>query len=165
MFTHGFGAVAAKVNAANSEGAPILELADIPVRNIGGPELDQPRIYFGEGGPEDTPFVITNSGTPELDYEGATQEYEYEGDGGIEIGNVLQRALFAWRFRDVNLLISGQVLPDSRIMINRSLAARVPKPVPFLTFDADPYLAIVEGRLLWIWDAYTTTDSTRTRNR
>ena len=158
VFTHGFGAVAAKVNAANSEGAPILELADIPVRNIGGPELDQPRIYFGEGGSDDTPFVITNSGTPELDYEGAPPGYEYEGDGGIEIGNVLQQALFAWRFRDVNLLISGQVLPDSRIMINRSLAARVPKPVPFLTFDADPYLAIVEGRLLWIWDAYTTTD-------
>ena len=60
---------------------------------------------------------------------------------------MLQRALFAWRFRDVNLLISGQVRPDSRIMIYRSLAARVPKPVPFLTFDADPYLAIVEGRL------------------
>jgi uncharacterized membrane protein (UPF0182 family) len=158
VFTHGFGAVAAKVNAANSEGAPILELADIPVRNIGGPELDQERIYFGEGGPDDTPFVITNSGTPELDYEGAPPGYEYEGDGGIEVGNVLQRALFAWRFRDVNLLISGQVLPDSRIMINRSLGARVPKPVPFLTFDADPYLAIVEGRLTWIWDAYTTTN-------
>jgi len=58
----------------------------------------------------------------------------------------------------VNLLISGQVRSDSKIMIYRSLGARVPKPVPFLTFDADPYLAIVEGRLLWIWDAYTTTD-------
>ena len=71
---------------------------------------------------------------------------------------MLQRALFAWRFRDVNLLISGQVRSDSKIMIYRSLGARVPKPVPFLTFDADPYLAIVEGRLLWIWDAYTTTN-------
>ena len=158
VYTHGFGAVAAKVNAANAEGAPILELADIPVRNIGGPPLDQPRIYYGEGGPGDTPFVITNSGTPELDYEGAPSGYEYEGTGGIEVGNVLQRALFAWRFRDVNLLISGQVRSDSKIMIYRSLDARVPKPTPFLTFDADPYLAIVEGRLLWIWDAYTTTD-------
>jgi uncharacterized membrane protein (UPF0182 family) len=158
VYTHGFGAVAAKVNAANSEGAPILELADIPVRNIGGPQLDQPRIYYGEGGPGDTPFVITNSGTPELDYEGAPRGYAYEGTGGIEVGNVLQRALFAWRFRDVNLLISGQVRSDSKIMIYRSLGARVPKPVPFLTFDADPYLAVVEGRLLWIWDAYTTTD-------
>jgi uncharacterized membrane protein (UPF0182 family) len=158
VYTHGFGAVAAKVNAANTEGAPVLELADIPVRNIGGPQLDQPRIYYGEGGLGDTPFVITNSGTPELDYEGAPAGYEYEGAGGIEVGNVLQRALFAWRFRDVNLLISGQVRSDSKIMIYRSLGARVPKPVPFLTFDADPYLAIVEGRLLWIWDAYTTTD-------
>ena len=108
MYTHGFGAVAAKVNAANSEGAPILELADIPVRNMAVPSC-QPRIYYGEGGPDDTPFVITNTSTPELDYEGAPPGYVYEGDGGIAIGNVLQRALFAWRFRDVNLLISGQV--------------------------------------------------------
>ena len=104
--------------------------------------------------------MITNTKTHELDYEGAptTDEYVYEGTGGIPIGNVLQRALFAWRFRDVNLLISGQITADSRIMIYRDIQARVPKAVPFLTFDSDPYLAIVEGRLVWIWDAYTTTD-------
>lgn len=158
VFTHGFGAVAAKVNTANTEGAPIFELADIPVRNVGGPPLDQPRIYFGEGGPGDTPFVIVRSKTPELDYEGAPPGYEYTGTGGIEVGNVLQRALFAWRYRDVNLLISDQVESTSRIMIYRSLVERVPKPVPFLRFDADPYLAIVDGRLTWIWDAYTTTN-------
>jgi uncharacterized membrane protein (UPF0182 family) len=159
VYTHGFGAVAAKVNTANTEGAPIFELADIPVRNVGGPPLEQPRIYFGEGGPGDTPFVITNSQTPELDYEGAPPGYTYTGTGGIEVGNALQRALFAWRFRDVNLLISGQVTASSRIMIYRTLAERVPKPVPFLTFDGDPYLAVVDGQLQWIWDAYTTTNA------
>jgi len=159
VFTHGFGAVAAKVNTANSEGAPVLVLADVPPRAIGdAPELVEPRIYFGEGDPTDATFVIARSGTDELDYEGAPSGYEYEGSGGIEIGNVLQRALFAWRFRDVNLLISGQITSESRIMIYRDLASRVPKPVPFLSFDRDPYLAIVEGRLTWIWDAYTTTN-------
>ena len=73
--------MAAKVNAANTEGAPVLELADIPVRNIGGPQLDQPRIYYGEGGLGDTPFVITNSGTPELDYEGAPAGYDVRRHG------------------------------------------------------------------------------------
>ncbi|HEX7248112.1 MAG TPA: UPF0182 family protein, partial [Actinomycetota bacterium] len=106
VYTHGYGAVAAKVNAANSEGAPVLVLADVPTRAIGdAPELTQPRIYFGEGDPSDAPFVIVGSKTDELDYQGTS--YRYEGtQGGIEIGNVLQRALFAWRFRDVNLLIS-----------------------------------------------------------
>jgi uncharacterized membrane protein (UPF0182 family) len=157
VYTHGFGAVASQVNTSNLEGAPVLELADIPVRNTGGPPLEQPRIYFGEGAPTDPAFVVTKTETAELDYDGAPA-YSYTGDGGIEVGNVLRRALFSWRFRDVNLLISGQISGESRIMIYRDIYTRVPKPVPFLTFDHDPYLTIVDGRLVWIWDAYTTTN-------
>ncbi|MGH2540775.1 MAG: UPF0182 family protein, partial [Actinomycetota bacterium] len=158
VFTHGFGAVAARVETANAEGAPVFTLADIPSPPTDQPTLDEPRIYYGEGDPSDSAFVITNSGTPEFDYDGAPPGYVYRGDGGIEVGNVLQRALFAWRFRDVNLLISGQISETSRIMIYRDLPSRVPKPVPFLTFDRDPYLTIVDGELKWIWDAYTTTN-------
>jgi uncharacterized membrane protein (UPF0182 family) len=100
-----------------------------------------------------------HTGTAELDYENAPPGYSYTGTGGIEMGNILQRALFAWRFRDVNLLISGQISSDSKIMIYRSLVERVPRPAPFLTYDRDPYIAIVDGRLQWIWDAYTTTNN------
>ena len=158
VYTHGFGAVAARVETANTEGAPVFTLADIPPPPTDQPALDEPRIYFGEGDPGDSAFVITNSGTPEFDYDGAPSGYQYAGDGGIEVGNTLQRALFAWRFRDVNLLISGQITSSSRIMMYRDLYSRVPKPVPFLTFDNDPYLTVVDGDLVWIWDAYTTTD-------
>ena len=84
--------------------------------------------------------------------------FNYDGDGGIPIGGLLQRALFAWRFRDVNLLISDLIQRDSRIMIFRNITERVQKAAPFLQFDADPYAAIVDGRLVWIWDAYTTTN-------
>ena len=154
VYTHGYGAVAAQVNTATSEGAPILTLKDIPPSGV--PEIDQPRIYFGEVA--DVPFVMTNTGAQELDYDGAPPGYTYDGQGGIPVGNIVQRALFAWRFKDVNLLISGLIKPDSRIMIYRSLDERVPKPAPFLTYDKDPYLAVVSGRLTWIWDAYTTTD-------
>ena len=73
------------------------------------------------------------------------------------MGNFLQRALFAWRFKDINLLISSLIHPDSRIMIFRDLQERVPKPAPFLKLDSDPYLSVVDGQLLWIYDAYTTT--------
>jgi uncharacterized membrane protein (UPF0182 family) len=156
VYTHGFGAVAAQVNQSTTEGAPTLTLRDIPP--LGEPVASQPRIYYGEV--EDVPFVITNTSTPELDYEGAptTDRYSYDGTGGIPMGNVLQRALFAWRFRDVNLLISGQIDADSRIMLYRDIQQRATKAVPFLTFDSDPYLAIVDGKPVWIWDAYTTTD-------
>ena len=79
VYTHGYGAVAAKVNTANTEGAPVLVLADVPTRAIGdAPELTQPRIYFGEGDPTDAPFVIVGSKTDELDYQGAS--YRYESD-------------------------------------------------------------------------------------
>lgn len=155
VYTHGYGAVAAQVNTATTEGAPILTLKDIPPSGV--PQVDQPRIYFGEVA--DVPFVMTNTGAQELvPFDGADPEYTYDGQGGIPVGNIVQRALFAWRFKDVNLLISGLIKPDSRIMIYRSLVERVPKPAPFLTYDKDPYLAVVSGRLTWIWDAYTTTD-------
>jgi uncharacterized protein len=156
VYTHGYGAVAAQVNTATTEGAPLLTLRDIPP--VGQPEISEPRIYFGEL--NDVPFVVTNTGTKELDYEGASQEQEttYTGTGGIPIGNIFQRALFAWRFKDINLLISGLIDSNSRIMIYRDLAERVPRPAPFLKFDGDPYLAVVDGRLTWIWDAYTTTN-------
>ena len=165
VYTHGFGAVASRVNTATSEGAPEFSLRDIPP--IGEPRLSgpgtQPRVYFGEA-VEDVPFVVVKTGAQELDYQGAPGNDQqqvtttYRGTGGIPMGNLLQRALFAYRYRDVNLLISGLIHADSRIMIYRSIEERVSRVAPFLAFDGDPYAAVVDGRMVWIWDAYTTTD-------
>ncbi|MGH2528396.1 MAG: UPF0182 family protein [Actinomycetota bacterium] len=159
VYTHGFGAVAAQVNSATPEGAPQFTLSDIPPR--GQPGLDtQPRVYYGENTLA-TSFVVVDTGTEELDYQGSGSEEQvtstYQGEGGISMGGFLKRALFAWRFRDINLLISGLIEDDSRIMINRTIQERVPKAAPFLEFDGDPYTAIVDGRVVWIWDAYTMT--------
>ena len=164
QYTHGFGAVASQVNAATTEGQPVFTLRDIPP--IGAPALEGngQRVYYGEGAPGDAAFVVVDTGTDELDYQGTATDdqaqatFSYDGDGGIPVGGLFQRALFAWRFRDVNLLISGLIQGDSRIMIYRDITARVPKAAPFLRFDGDPYSAVVDGRLVWIWDAYTTTD-------
>jgi len=159
VYTHGFGAVAAQVNSITADGAPVLTLEDIPPE--GEPATEQPRIYYGEvRDPEDAAFVVVNSLTDELDYEGAAGEtpFTYDGDGGIELGGLFRRALFAWRFRDTNLLISGQVTADSRILINRTIGERAADPLPFLTFDADPYLAVTDEGYVWIWDAYTASD-------
>ncbi|HEV8563357.1 MAG TPA: UPF0182 family protein [Actinomycetota bacterium] len=154
VYTHGYGAVASQVNTATAEGQPEFTLRDIPP--VGQPELAQPRIYYGES--DKVPFVLVGTTTDELDYEGAPDPQEYQGAGGISIGNIFQRALFAWRFRDVNLLISGQITADSKILIRRDLESRITTAAPFLHFDRDPYLAVVEGKLVWILDAYTTTD-------
>jgi len=162
VYTHGFGAVASQVNTATPEGQPLFTLKDIPPVGQPGLEGDGQRIYYGEA--EDVPFVVVDSGAAELDYQGTPADdqeqvsFSYDGEGGIPIGGLFQRALFAWRFRDVNLLISDLIQGDSRIMVFRDIRDRVPKAAPFLQYDGDPYAAIVEGRLVWIWDAYTTTD-------
>jgi uncharacterized protein len=149
-YTHGFGAVGAQVNTATTEGQPVLTLQDLPP--VGSPAMTQPRIYYGESGQGD--FVVANA-NGELDYEGATENAPYSGQGGIPIENIFRRALFAWNFRDVNLLLSGQITGQSRLMIYRDIEERAAKAVPFLSFDADPYFAIVDGRPVWILDAYT----------
>jgi uncharacterized membrane protein (UPF0182 family) len=158
VYTHGFGATAAQVNSISADGAPILTLEDIPPQ--GEPATDQPRIYFGER--EDVPFIVVNTTTDELDFAGESGEearFSYDGDGGIELGGWLRQALFAWRFRDVNILISGQIDADSRILMRRNIAQRAAAPLPFLTFDSDPYMAVTNEGYKWIWDAYTTTNA------
>jgi uncharacterized membrane protein (UPF0182 family) len=162
VYTHGFGAVASQVNTSTSEGQPLFTLRDIPP--VGEPLLedDGRRVYYGED--EDVSFVVVDTAADELDYQGTPEDDQeqvtrnYQGSGGIPIGGLFQRALFAWRYRDVNLLISSLIEGESRIMIYRDIHERVPKAAPFLQFDADPYAAIVDGRLVWIWDAYTTTN-------
>ena len=162
VYTHGFGAVASQVNTSTSEGEPAFLVQDIP------PVTDQSdfrlsdagqRVYFGER--EDVNFVVVNTGAGELDYQSDAEQQQapvYTGRGGIQVGGVMGKLLFAWRFKDVNLLISGLIHNDSRVMIFRSLNERVPKPAPFLKYDGDPYAAIVDGRIVWIQDAYTTTN-------
>jgi uncharacterized membrane protein (UPF0182 family) len=164
VYTHGFGAVTSQVNTATGEGQPVFTLRDIPP--VGQPSFEGngQRVYFGEGAEGDAAFVVVDTGAQELDYQGtasddqAQVDFTYDGDGGIPVGGLFQRALFAWRYRDVNLLISDLIKGESRIMIYRDITERVPKAAPFLRFDTDPYAAIVEGRLVWIWDAYTVTD-------
>jgi uncharacterized protein len=160
VYTHGFGAVASQVNTSTAQGEPAFLVQDIP------PQTQQPdfqltdtgqRVYFGER--EDVPFVVADSGAGELDYQRGTQQQRappYEG-GGIKVGGLLGKLLFAWRYKDVNLLISGLIHNDSRMLIYRSIQERIPKPAPFLQYDGDPYAAIVDGRLVWIQDAYTTS--------
>jgi uncharacterized membrane protein (UPF0182 family) len=155
QFTHGFGVVMSPVTEVEGEGLPRFFVKDIPPRSPVGLELSEPRIYFGE---KTDDYVVVNAAAEEFDYPKGEQNVtnRYAGKGGVALGSWLRRAVFAWSFRDVNLLISGNLRAESRILFRRSIAERVATIAPFLLLDRDPYVVVAGGRLYWIQDAYTT---------
>ena len=157
LFTHGNGVVMSPVTQKSAVGLPIFYLKDIPPIATGGPPITEPRIYFGHGSPG---YVIVKTGTPEFDYpKGKDNVYaRYDGADGIPIGGIGWRALFAWQMDDLNILLSGYVTSESRILLHRNIKDRVGTIAPFLQLDHDPYVVISEGRLYWIQDAYTTSE-------
>ncbi len=157
LFTHGNGAVMSPVTRKSAEGLPLFYLRDIPPVATAGPEIREPRIYYGE---ETGSYVLVKGSTSEFDYpKGKENIYAaYDGAGGIPVDGIARRILFAWYFNDVNLLFSSYITGESRIMIRRNIKERVRTIAPFLRLDHDPYLVISDGRLFWMQDAYTTSD-------
>jgi len=149
VYTHGFGAVLTPVNGVTPEGLPRMEVRDIPPQ--GEPKIDQPRIYYGEATDQ---YVIV--GTTQDEFDGADQAYRFTGGGGISLGTLWDRLLFAMRFGDGNLLVTPQLSSESRILFHRDIAERVQLIAPFLAYDRDPYVVIADGKMWWIHDAYTT---------
>lgn len=160
FYTHGYGVVASRVDRVSGQGTPDFILQNIPPQvSEGGPKITQPQVYFGEV--EEYPFAIVHSKQKELDYPTGDQGYkdtQYDGSGGITLSNLVRRLAFAWRFRDVNLLISSAVTNDSKIFFRRVVSDRVQRVAPFIKLDQDPYIAIANGRLVWIIDGYTTSN-------
>ena len=156
LFTHGNGAVMSPVTRKSVEGLPVFYLRDIPPVADGGPQIREPRIYYGE---ERDSYVIVKGSTPEFDYpKGKDNAYAaYDGTGGIPIGATVWRGLFAYYFNDPNLILSSYITTDSRIMIRRNIRERVRTIAPFLRLDHDPYLVLSDGRMFWMQDAYTTS--------
>jgi uncharacterized membrane protein (UPF0182 family) len=157
LFTHGNGVIMSPVTRKSGEGLPIFYLQNIPPVATGGPAIHEPRIYYGE---ETDTYVIVKGSTPEFDYpNGKENAYRtYDGAGGVPVGGIARRLLFAWYFEDLNILISRYIIGDSRIMFRRTIQERVRTIAPFLRLDRDPYIVISEGRLFWMQDAYTTSD-------
>lgn len=158
VFTHGYGLTAVKSNAITPEGQPDYLISGIN-RNPDLP-IGEPRIYFPDL-PGAAPYILVGTRTAEFDYPvgdqgGATTVWS--GDSGVDLSNPLLRLALALRFGDLNLLITDQSTDDTQILFRQSLGERVPELAPFLSYDRDPYLVSADGRLVWIWDAYTTSD-------
>jgi uncharacterized membrane protein (UPF0182 family) len=164
FYTHGYGAVANPVNTVTSEGLPVFVLQNIPPTGRSGIPLSPEKgsqVYYGES--HDVPYVITDSKMKELNFPepsgNGLETTSYRGAGGIRLGGFFRRLVFAYRYHDFNLLISGLIDADSRVLINRDIRTRITKAAPFLLYDKDAYAAIVGGRLKYILDGYTTTDA------
>lgn len=162
VYTHGFGFVSAFDNTALTNGAPDFFAFDIPPE--GELEVSQPRVYFGELSP---PYSIVGApeGTPpiELDFpDDASPTGQatntYTGDGGVPMGSLFGKLLFATKFQDSNILLSDLVNEESQILWDRNPLTRVEKVAPWLTLDQDPYPVVADGRVQWIVDGYTLSN-------
>lgn len=159
VYTHGYGVVMSPVNSVTKEGLPNYLIQDIPPTYTVDEEnikITRPQIYYGE---LDHGYVLVNTKTNEFDYpKGNTNEYtNYEGKGGIVLDSFLKKLLMAIRFGDIKILLSTDVTPESKVMINRFIRQRVARITAFLIQDNDPYLVINDGKLYWIIDGYTFT--------
>ena len=161
FYTHGFGAVVNQANVVQSDGQPNFLLKDVPpVASVPGLELVEPRVYFGETYQPGRPVIVKTGSQPQeidIPLEEGTQFNEYDGEAGVVIDNIWKRIAFAFRYRDLNLLISGEIRPDSRVLVERNIRQIVENVAPFFESDADPYPVILDGNILWVVDLYSTT--------
>jgi uncharacterized membrane protein (UPF0182 family) len=157
-YTHGKGFVAAPANAVDANGRPIFVEKDLPV--TGPLNITQDRIYFGEASPD---YSVVGTKQAEIDGPSsatsgsAQQTNRYDGSGGVSIGSTFNRLLYGLKFGEKNLILSNAITKDSRILYVRDPRQRVVKVAPWLTMDGDPYSAVINGRIVWILDGYTTS--------
>ena len=161
VYTHGFGFVAAYGNQVDADGKPNFLVGDLPpTKGLGA---FQPRVYFGENVPDYSIIGGKKSNEPvEFDYPDDTsangqKNYTYTGKGGVPVGSTINKLLFAIKYGEQRILLSNLINSDSKILYNRSPRERVAKVAPWLTLDGDPYPAIVDGKITWIIDGYTTS--------
>lgn len=156
-FTHGFGVVMNPVNEIESGGMPRFFMRDIPVRSSVQVPLTRPEIYYGTG---HYSYVLVKTNVKEFDYPMGDSNVRttYAEKGGVSIGSLWRRILFALRFRDSEILFTGALNKESRVLYNRNVRQAFAKAVPFLIYDAETYPVLTEGRIKWVQDAFTWTD-------
>jgi uncharacterized membrane protein (UPF0182 family) len=161
VYTHGFGFVSAFGNTVDSDGKPNFLVGDLPPTD--GLGKFQPRIYFGENVPDYSIIGGPKTDTPvEFDYPddasaNGQKNYTYTGKGGVPMGGLFKKLLFAIQYQEQRIVLSSLINSESKILYNRSPRDRVAKVAPWLTLDGDPYPAIVDGKIQWIIDGYTTS--------
>ncbi|MDA2930179.1 UPF0182 family protein [Acidobacteria bacterium AH-259-O06] len=155
QFTHGYGVAMSPVTEVESGGRAAFFLKDVPPQ--GKISLERAEIYYGL---KSLDSIIVRTRMQEINYPGRDGPVytRYEGQGGVLLSSLFRRLLYAWQFRDLNILISGEIEPQSRIQYRRTVPQRFSTLTPFLLRDQNPYVVVADGRLFWIQDAYTVTN-------
>ena len=186
VYTHGNGFVAAQANKVDEVardagsargGFPIFTVSDLQTQageaegegetqdaeKSLGIKVDQPRIYYGPviaGAADGMDYAITGqTGENPVEYDTDSSTYTYDGKGGVGIGNIFDRTMYAAKYRELNFLLSDRVGSESKLLYDRDPRERVEKVAPWLTTDSATYPAVVDGHLKWIVDGYTTLES------
>ena len=156
-YTHGYGLVMNPVNEVTEDGLPVLFVKNIPPVSQVELDIQEPGIYYGE---LTNDYIYTGMNTYEFDYPRGDENafIKYDGSGGVPINNWWRRLVYAYEQGSLKVLISNYFTPNSRIHYYRQITERVSHVAPFLKYDNDPYMVVVDGRLKWIIDAYTTSD-------
>jgi uncharacterized protein len=161
IYTHGYGFTMSPVNRVATGGLPEYLVKDIGMKASPAVQnnipIGQPRIYYGEN---TNTYIMTNTKVKELDYpSGNDNAYNiYDGHGGIGIGSIWRKLLFATYLNDWRLVLTPEFLPETKLLFRRNIDRRIRSIAPFLRFDRDPYLVSTTNSLYWIVDAYTTSD-------
>ena len=161
VYTHGFGFVSAFGNTVDADGKPSFLVGNLPPTT--GLGKFEPRVYFGENVPDYSIIGGPKTDTPvEFDYPddasaNGQKNYTYTGKGGVPMGGLLNKLLFAIQYQEQRIVLSSLINSESKILYNRSPRERVAKVAPWLTLDGDPYPAIVDGKVQWIIDGFTTS--------
>ncbi|NLT26329.1 MAG: UPF0182 family protein [Microbacteriaceae bacterium] len=162
VYTHGYGLVAGYGNQRGPDGQPLFFASGMPQQGALGDF--EPRVYFGENSPLYSIVGAPDGAAPaEFDHvsgaDGATESYNtFTGEGGPSVGNLFNRLVYAIKFQSEQILLSDAVNDESQILYDRHPAQRVQAAAPYLTLDSDPYPSVVDGRIVWMIDGYTTTD-------
>ncbi|MCB2412103.1 UPF0182 family protein [Demequina sp. TTPB684] len=161
VFTHGFGVVAAYGNKVTTDGRPQFYQSGIP--SVGELGTYEPRIYFGTSVPTYSIVGAPEGSDPwELDFPdddaGGQVNNTYDGDGGPSIGNTFAKLMYALKFGEQQILFSDRVTEESQILYYRDPIERVARVAPYLDLDSTTYPAVVDGRVVWIVDGYTSTN-------
>jgi uncharacterized membrane protein (UPF0182 family) len=155
-YTHGYGVAMSPVNEVTEEGMPVFFLKDIPPQSEVGLEITRPELYYGE---LTSDYALVGTTEDEFDYPlGETNAAtRYEGTGGVPIGSLWRRAMYAMKYGQLKMLTSQYPTAQTRLMENRQVVQRIQKIAPFLSYDRDPYMVVADSRLFWILDAFTVS--------
>ena len=154
QFTHGYGIAMTPVTEVEEGGRPGFFIRDLPP--VGKIDLERPEIYYGL---KSLDYMVVRTRMEEFNFPGPDGPVytHYAGDGGVQLSSFFRRLMYAWQFKDINILISGEISSESQIQYRRTVSERFSTITPFFLRDREAYSVVADGRLFWIQDAYTTT--------